>query len=56
MLPFCSAFAYGAGGWGSNFNEVISLIDMSVMVLEAVTFHSFFTCGSNLRPESGYPD
>jgi hypothetical protein len=36
-------FPYGAGGWGSNSNEVIFLIIMSVMALEAIKFHSFFT-------------
>jgi hypothetical protein len=34
--------AYSVGGWGSISNEVILLITMSIMALEAVKFHIFF--------------
>jgi hypothetical protein len=37
-----SVFAYGVGSWGSIPNEVIFLITMSVMALEARNIHLLF--------------
>jgi hypothetical protein len=37
-----SMFEFGVGGWCSVLNEVIFLITMSIMTLEAVKFHLLF--------------
>jgi hypothetical protein len=38
----CSMFASGVGSWGSIPKEVIFLMAMSIMALEAVKFNLFF--------------
>jgi hypothetical protein len=35
-------FAYNVGGWGLIPNEVIYLVTMSIMALEAVKYNLFF--------------